>query len=204
MTRIWDRPTIFAVLVLTCVALCLTFSVPNAQATRQADPDATDPAQCQIEPRSVPLLDGTPPAVPVAEQPDPESGAPADAAIVRGITSTITEVTACANASQPLRAFALVTDDFLAREFVGDGAADVIESSARLERPATAADPIDYLNVVAIEDVVVFPDDRVGAIVVTANSATTFRDYLVFVEGDTRWLIDASFSLDTIPATPNS
>ncbi len=203
MTRIWDRPTIITALALGCVALCLIFSVPRAQGMYQADPETAEPGQCQIEPRAVPLFGGTPPAVQVADQPDPDSGTPADAAIVRGITSTVTEVVACANTAQPLGAFALVTDDFLAREFVGDGAADVIESSARLERPATAPDPVDFLDIVAIEAVVLFPDERVGAVVVTENATTTFHDYLVFVEGDTRWLIDASFPLDTTPATPS-
>lgn len=185
------------------VALCLTIIVPAAQGTRQVIPRPIDPALCRIDPRPLPLWDGTPAAQAASEQSDPATGEPADDAILRGITSTIEESTACANAGQPLRTFALVTDAFLARQFEGDAAADVTEAGAQLERPEFPPSPEDYLSVVSIDDAVVYPDETVGAVVVTANATGTFTDYVILLEGDTRWLIDASFPLDEPPATPS-
>lgn len=186
------------------LALCLSLVVPGAQAEIQTDSAPIDPSRCQVAPRSLPLWNGTPPAVAEISRPDPATGEPADDAKIRGITGTIEESTACANAGQRLRVFALVTDDFLARQFVGDGAADVTESGASLERPESPPRPDEYLAVVAIEDPTVFPDGSVGALVVTESSAGAFSDYVVFVEGETRWLIDASFPVEGTPATPDA
>jgi hypothetical protein len=97
-----------------------------------------------------------------------------------------------------------VTDDFLARQFVGDGAADITESGARLERPEPTLDPSEYLTVVAIDDVVSYLDGTVGAIVTSSNEDGTFRDYVVFVEGETRFLIEASFPIDDAAGTPEA
>jgi hypothetical protein len=177
---------------------------PVGLAAQEELPVTADPATCSIEPRALPLWDGTPAAVQEPSQPDPAQGEAADDATIRGITSTIVESAACANAGQPLRALALVTDDFLARQFVGNGAADVTESGARLERPEPTPDPSDYLTVVAIEDVVSNPDGTVGAVVTSGNDDGTFRDYVVFVEGETRWLIEASFPIDEAAGTPEA
>ncbi len=207
MTRTWTGSAqIRGWMTLTAVALslCLTTIVPDAQATGQDTITPVDPSRCQIDPRALPLWDGTPAALATLEQPDPATGEPADDATIRGITSTIEEATACANAGQPLRALALVTDDFLARQFVGEGGADVIESGALLERPVSPPIPEEYLAVESIEEVTTFPDGSVGAVVVTVNPSETFTDFVVFVEGETRWLIDASFPLDTTPATPGA
>jgi len=181
--------------------LCI---VPSDQVASQSSSAPTDPSRCQIAPRSLPLWNGTPPAVTEISQPDPATGEPADGAEIRGITSTVEESTACANAGQPLRALALVTDDFLARQFVGDDEADATEAGARLERPEAPPLPEDYLAVVAIEDPMVFPDGSVGAVVETESSAGAFSDYIVFVEGEARWLIEASFPDKATPATPSA
>ncbi len=138
------------------------------------------------------------------DQPDSAQGEAADDATIRGITSTIIESAACANAGQPLRVYALVTGDFLARQFVGEGAADVTESGARLERPEPTPDLPDYLTVVAIDEVATYPDGSVGAVVTSSNDDGTYRDYVVFVEGETRWLIEASFPIDDEAETPEA
>jgi hypothetical protein len=178
--------------------------MPGRLAAQEELPVTADPAACTVEPRALPLWDGTPAAVQDATQPDPAEGDPADDATIRGITSTVVESAACANAGQPLRALALVTDDFLARQFVGDGAADVTESGARLERPEPEPDPSDFLTVVAIDDVVTYPNGTVGAVVTSGNADGTYRDYVVFVEGQTRWLIEASFPIDDQAGTPEA
>jgi hypothetical protein len=177
---------------------------PGSLAAREELPVTADPAGCTVEPRALPLWDGTPAGVQDIVQPDPAGGESADDATIRGLTSTVVESAACANAGQPLRALALVTDDFLARQFVGDNAADVTESGARLQRPAPEPDPSDFLTVVAVEDVVTYPDGTVGAVVTSENADGTFRDYVVFVEGDTRWLIEASFPIVEGAGTPEA
>jgi hypothetical protein len=177
---------------------------PESLSAQEDYPVTPDPAECTIEARSLPLWDGTPAAVQEIAQPDPTEGEPADDATIRGITSTVIESAACANAGQPLRGLALVTDDFLARQFVGEGAADVTESGARLERPAPTPDPSEYLTVVAIDDVVSYSDGTVGAVVASSNEDGTFHDYVVFIEGDTRFLIEASFPIEDSAGTPEA
>ena len=179
-------------------------SRPDSLSAQEDLPVIADPANCTVEPRALPLWNGTPAAIADVTPPDPAEGEAADEAMIRGITSTIIESAACANAGQPLRAFALVTDDFLARQFVGEGAADVTESGARLERPEPTPDPPDYLTIIAIDDVVTFPDGSVGAVVTSGNDDGTYRDYVVLVEGETRWLIEASFPIDDAAGTPQA
>ena len=187
--------------LLLVAAIAVT---PGSLSAQEDYPVTPDPADCTVEPRSLPLWDGTPAAVQDVTQPDPTEGEPADDATIRGITSTVAESAACANAGQPPRGLALVTDDYLARQFVGEGAADVTESGARLERPAPTPDPFDYLTVVAIDDIVSYPDGTVGAVVTSSNEDGTFRDYVVFVEGESRWLIEASFPMDDAAGTPEA
>lgn len=177
---------------------------PGSLSAQEEFPVTSDPATCTVEPRDLPLWDGTPAAVQNVSQPDPAQGESADDATIRGITSTIVESTACANAGQPLRVLALVTDDFLARQFVGEGAADVTESGALLERPEPTPEPADFLTVVAIENVTSYPDGTIGAVVTSRNNDGTYRDYVVFVEGETRWLIEASFPIDADAESPEA
>jgi hypothetical protein len=193
-----------ATLAVGALLLATTVCSPAGLSAQGEFPVTADPATCSVEPRPLPLWDGTPAAVAEVPQPDPAEGEAADEATVRGITSTIVESAACANAGQPLRGLALVTDDYLARQFVGEGAADVTESGARLERPEPTPDPPDYLTVVAIDDVVSYPDGTVGAVVTSSNDDGSYRDYVLFVEGETRWLIEASFPIEDEAETPEA
>ena len=191
--------------VMGGLLLCATVtSSPGSLSAQEQLPVTPDPTACVIEPRALPVWDGTPAAVQDVTQPDPSEGELADDATIRGITSTVIESAACANAGQPLRGLALVTDDYLARQFVGEGAADVTESGARLARPAPPADPFDYLTVVAIDDVVSYSDGTVGAVVTSSNDDGPYRDYVVFVEGETRFLIETSFPIDDAAGTPSA
>lgn len=192
------RITRLSVLALT-LAICL---VHPTEAAQQSDATPVDPLLCQVNPRPLPLWDGTPAAIDHAAPPDQADAEPADEATIRGITGTVIESLACANAGQPLRALALVTDDFLARQFTGPDAADVTESGALLSRPENPPLDTEQLGLVSIEEVVVYGDGSVGARVVTAGSGVTYEDYVVFVEGEDRWLIDASFPLDQDGGTP--
>lgn len=188
---------------LTALALTLAIClVHSAEAAQQTDSTPVDPLLCQVDPRSLPLWDGTPAATNHASPPDPADAEPADEATIRGVTGTIIESLACANAGQPLRALSLVTDDFLARQFTGPDAADVTESGALLSRPENPPLDSEQLRLVSIDEVVVYGDGSVGATVVTATASSTFQDYVVLVEGEDRWLIDASFPLDQDSGTP--
>lgn len=202
--RVLFSRRIVATLARGLLLVATAVATPGALAAQEDFPVTADPATCSIEPRALPLWNGTPAAVQDIAQPDPAQGEAADDAIIRGITSTVIESAACANAGQPLRVLAFVTDDYLARQFVGEGSADVTESGARLERPEPTPDPPDYLTVVAIDDVVTFPDGSVGAVVTSSNDDGAYRDYVVFVEGETRWLIEASYPIDDEASTPEA
>lgn len=178
------------------VGLLIALSGTSAGAAQTELPAAPEPDACAVEPRALPLWNGTPSAVIEVSQPNPDLGFPVDDATLRGITSTVIEAAACANAAQPLRSFALVTDEFLARQFTGENAADAVESGAALERPEPTPSRGDYLTVVSIEDATEYEDGTVSAMVTTENQDGTYIDLVVFIEGDTRWLIDASFPLD--------
>ena len=65
-------------------------------------------------------------------------------------------------------------------------------------------DPADFLTVVAIDNVTSFPDGTIGAVVTSSNNDGNYRDYVVFVEGETRWLIEASFPIDADAESPEA
>lgn len=181
---------------------------PNAGGVEARQTDSTldipAPEECDAPPRETPLFDGTPPAEPEPTLPDAEAGEPADEETAEAIEDLVRESIACANAGSLLRALSLFSDDYVRRFFVGPDAADSVELGALLQRPSTEPDPSEHVALVAVEDIVVFPDGRVGAVVLTlpADETEPVEDYLVFVAGGDGWLIDAAFPLASPDATP--
>lgn len=178
----------------------------GASALAQATPmpearDSPAPAECQVAPRALPLF---PPGVGqrTAATPRPlamptsgltvvAAGEPADAETVAAVTATVREALACRNAGDYLRAYALFTEQMLVQLFGGPATIDP-EIRAAIDvgpRPVPASRRV---GLVSLEQVVVLPDGRVGAIVTTANARHVFRDELVFAHDSAsgRWLID--------------
>ena len=112
------------------------------------------------------------------------------------------EAIACRNAGDFGRAYALVTDRFLAQLF---GGPDTVppEVAVALEGGPDRVPRANRLALVAVARVVAIGDGRVGAVVETSNADEVFRDYLVFVQAGDRWLIDEQVALpDPHGATP--
>ena len=173
-----------------------------------------DPAECTVAPRSVDdlaALLATPAAGPdaaaAATQIAIPLGQPADAATVEGVTRTVRETFACFNAGDFLRVLALTTDDFVrweqAQGFL------TAETLPFLEAPPVVVPPEQRAGYLAITDVAVLPDGRVGAFVVEVDpvlpSEGAETDYLIFEQAGDRWLLDEvveSWTLAEGEATP--
>lgn len=216
-------PSIIPVVALIAASLAVPAPVAAQETTPVAVPVTPDPAACRSEPRTIDelyALLGTP--VPTASDtelsvstpaagPAPVSlpaGEPADSATVGAITATIVEAYACFNAGDYLRAFALYSDEALQR-FAEQGPFTKDIAAFFLATPE--AFPEDFRSsVLAVRDVRVLPDGRVGALVDTDDPTSlpegTDVDFVVFVEQGDRYLIDEEITdLEGSPAagTPN-
>ena len=175
--------------------------------------DVPRPAACRVAPRPLPLFAPATPGAALAATPAPlvtptpfamPAGQPADEATVAAVTATIRESLACRNAGDYPRAYALVTDRFL-RVLLGGPDTIPPEIEAALAEPPRRVPRAQRLALIAVSDVRVLADDRVGAMVETRNAEESFRDYLVLVRTGDRWLIDESVELSTSDrATPTA
>ncbi|MCC6792589.1 MAG: hypothetical protein IT336_12940 [Thermomicrobiales bacterium] len=119
------------------------------------------------------------------------------------IVATITMSIACANANDPLRAYALFTDRYLQTRFTGAGADDLGHLLAALTRPSNPAADADMLTLISMDQFLEWEDGRVSVVVVTANADLIFTDTLYLVERDGQWLIDEAIASNpAVPATP--
>lgn len=211
------RLPLFAPAVML-VAFLLSGMVAAAQeGTPAALPRVPDPSECQVEPRSIESLQGTTgtpvSGTPAAGTPAGEEaleeeavlpaspaadlltqGEPADEATVAGIEATVTEVLACFNAGDFLRAFALYSD-----ELIGDFGAIPDEDIAFIEASPVAIAEEQQLTLVSIENVRVLEDGRAVAIVTVDDPTGAVEGpesaLLVFAQQDDRWVIDEFIEL---------
>lgn len=181
-------------------ALCI---MPTAAqvATPTDDFTTPDPSECQVEPRSLEALTAlvaSPPAGEATPQAEDTSSAPfvvpegeaADAETVAGVTETAHELFACYNANDLLRVFGLFTEDYLRRSFVAEG---ITEEALGFFAATPEARAPEEREAVAVRDVRVLSDGRIGAFLVVRNpqaGAEEFADFTVFVEAEGRYLID--------------
>ncbi len=168
-------------------------------------PLPADPALCTVEPRASEELlaiwfpeAGTPEA-PVAETGEQAGqqtevtipvGAPADDETVAGVITTVHEVFSCFEAGDFRRALSLFTDQ-LVSQFGPDPGQTPEEVAAFLEATPEPEGGEGGSEIVAITDVMLLEDGRVGAFVVDRSpegGLTTV--YAIFVQGDERWLVD--------------
>jgi hypothetical protein len=210
------------------VLIALAALAPVAGSARQATPppgaEAPGPEECHVPPRSpeaILALFATPAAEPgtvatdvpaageqrtVASEDEFPTGEPADAATVAQAEAMLHEFTACLNAREVFRLFSLVSDD-LVRVLASDGGmppAQAEMATAAAVRPTPVSEG-DRQLILAIRDARVFPDGRVGVVLV--------GDYLndeqgpnpalvVLVQTPERWLIDAVITVDPEAAEP--
>jgi hypothetical protein len=193
-----------------CTVFLVTFAIslllPQPMSAALQDDAAVDvpsPAECTIEPRSVP----SPPAMskPVSSpspSPTVPSGQPADDETIKAITAVVRGSIACTNAGDILRSLAYFTDEFVAQMFIGPNGVDYEGFLQYLSTPPAALLEDQQLAIVAISDVQELVDGTVSARVVTGNSDDHFEDILIFVEHDGEWLIAASIPITSGEATP--
>ncbi len=175
-------------------------------ATPDARGEAPDPAECQIEGRTADELieiwyeendEGTPElATPEAEAPltavPAPLGEPADAETVTGVTETVREVFACFNAGDFGRATALFSEN-LVRQF-GPSPEESPEDVRGFLEAAEPAPEEARIRLLAVTDVAVMEDGRVGAFVVSVDPTVPPEGaetaLVLFVETGDRWVVD--------------
>lgn len=200
------RTSLLPALLMAIVVASLHASPQPAGAQPDASPEPTfpvtpDPAACTVEPRSTESLAallGTPVAgdAPAgsAQLPEPivasvPVGQPADEKVTEDVIVTVAEFYACFNAGDSRRAFALASDAFLQR-YVENNALTADEIAALIAEPEPV--PVEVqATILAVTDVTVLPDGRVGAFVVTTSEWRGLdTGYLLFVQQGERWLLD--------------
>lgn len=190
--------------VVFLAVMGLSSSVALArEATPAADFLTPDPADCQVQPRTVENLTRLL-ATPVTSEatPDPArfvapEGEPASDAAIAGVTATVNEMYACVNANAFLRMFSLYTDSLLSRMLVSEDVAP--EALGLFATPVPPEAAVDRTSV-AVRDVEVLADGRVGAWVVSHSplgDGSDVTSYLIFIEQDGRYLVD---DMVTLPA----
>ena len=212
------------ILLAVVLCSLVVASSARAMAQQDATPAAgivPDPSECQVEPRAFEDLialwfpGGTPMAAtpegspvdvdgtaldvneegtPVGAVIDIPVGEPADAETIDAVTATVREVFACFNGGNFLAAYTLFSDDLIrsfGTDLEGLSADQVQEFLGSVGEPA----PEDqWLTLVAITNVVVMDDGRVGAIVTSVDPSVDPEGMetalVIFVEQNGRWLVD--------------
>ena len=114
------------------------------------------------------------------------AGTPPEPAVVDAVVSTITELIACQNAGEHLRAAALYTDAELAEDFFWIDE----DAIAFFTGPPEPSAEEGRLVVHSVSQVVMLDDGRVGARVEFGEDGKYGPDYLIFAEENRRYLID--------------
>jgi hypothetical protein len=131
----------------------------------------------------------------VASEEEFPTGEPAEEATAEAVEAVVRELTACNNANDYIRELSLVSDDLL-RTFLPEVSMSEVEAelaTAAAMQPTPRAED-DRTVILAIRDARVFPDGRVGVVIVT-DSLDDEEDprtsFTVLVESEGRWLVDA-------------
>jgi hypothetical protein len=193
-------------LLVPVLLLGLVLSAPAAAARyrQEGTPTTPRPADCRGNPRTLneiaTLAAAVPELTPISAAPPRD---PADPLTAAAIADTVRLAIACVNANDPLRAFALFSDRYLAARFGPDHPDDLGSLQAAVSRQLRPAAAADRLRLVAIDEVQVLADGRIVALVITENSTGRYEDQLTFVRQGSIWLIDDWSSLvDPAAATP--
>lgn len=208
-----SAPLLLALVVggLTGPSALAQEGTPPAAATFPITPD---PAECVAEIAPRPLEEiaalaaaATPVAVDSASVTVPV-GAPADHATAVAVTATVRTELACVHAGDFLRNAAFYTDDAVRKVLAEEQIP--VEDVLAFFGAAPAALPAEArTTILAVTDVMVLEDGRVGAFFVFADpGAPPVTNFLVFVEAGGRWLVDdgITFAAEALAAegTPPS
>jgi hypothetical protein len=211
--------TVIAGLTIGLMLLIATVTAATTQpATPAGTPDIPTAAECTVEAlEPMDLLSlvqsgGTGPdlldATPAAEASLPE-GVPASDEEIEGITANVRQLVACANARDPFRLVALLTDDFklaLAGAALGLQGQDPEELAARFPVPVVTEDvaAMEQISMIPLRDARLLADGRVAAILEPSiDGVQQPVDFFVTFElvGD-EWLIDEIAVLEPAAGTP--
>ena len=203
------------------VFVALTALTPGVGTARQATPpagaEALGPEECRVPPRSpeaILSVLSTPASEPgaagtdvppgeqrtVASEDEFPTGEPADAATAEAAEAVVREFTACFNARDLFRLFSLVSDDFL-RELAAQAGVPAAEeelATAAAMQPTPVSES-DRQVILAIRDARVFPDGRVGVVLVgdwLNDEEAPNSTLIVLVQSADRWLVDAVIMVD--------
>ncbi len=119
------------------------------------------------------------------------AGAPADEATRAAVTDTIRMILACFNAGNYLAYLALVSDASIQSDFGETPLTE--EDAAFLLATPQAGDSATWATLVAVRDVIVLEDGRVGALVDTIfpdEEPGVQTDFISFVQEDGTWKFD--------------
>jgi hypothetical protein len=214
--------------VSVVVFVVLAALTPIAGTAQQATPppgaEALGPEECRVDPRSpeailsilsTPAADsgaaatGIPPAGgqrTVASEDELPTGEPADAATAEAAEAAVREFTACFNARDLFRLFSLVSDDFLRGLAVQTGVpASREELATAAAMQPTPVSESDRQVILAIRDARVFPDGRVGVVLVgdwLNDEKPPQPTLVILVQSADRWLVDAVIMVDPGDAGP--
>jgi hypothetical protein len=193
--------------LLLIVSLHGNVSVAARQATPPAVtfPISPDAAECMVEARPLADFERLLLATPTTAPADPTQfvvpeGAPADASTVSGVTTTLVEMYACAQAGDPRRFHALFTDEGLQRAFPPGMVTQEFIDEFFAASPVPVEDPDQRATLLAIDAVTQLADSRVGALVRSnePDFGGPWTVYWIFVEVGDRFLVD-----DVIHGLPN-
>lgn len=202
------------VLLLTIVmagATSITFAVAQdstPETTAHDFPLVPDPALCTNEPRDPDELlnlwfpaEGSPVAddAMMGEMPTEVTipvGSPADEATADAVTTTVYGLFSCFAAGDFARALAYFTDDLAL--LYGPGPDESREDAAMfLQATPMAEEGADPGVILAVTDVMMLDDGRVGAFVVDSSAEGTFTVYAIFEEQeDGTYLVDEVIYFD--------
>lgn len=179
-------------------------AAPSASpsAARPGDTIAVTPDDgCEVQPRTIaelralvaaPLAAGTPDR---GLRDEADAGQPADQATIDAVTQTVRNLAACTMTGSELQQYALFSDN--AVRAAAAAAAITVEDVDRMGEEDEEPTGLDR-RLIAVEEVVIYPDGRAGAIVNFDGEIA----YLTFVHDGDRWLIDAWDDRELEPPAP--
>jgi hypothetical protein len=213
-----------AIAVLVALAALAPVAGSAQQATPPPGAEAPGPEECRVpvrSPEEIMAVLASPAAEPgagatgvpapgeqraVASEDEFPTGEPADAAAAAPVEAVVREFTACFNARDLFRLFSLVSDDFM-RELaseVGIPPSEEELAAAAAMQPTPVSEG-DRQVILALRDPRVFPDGRVGIVLVgdwLNDEKAPTPTLVVLVQTADRWLVDSVIAVDPEAAEP--
>lgn len=122
------------------------------------------------------------------------AGAPADAATAAGVTAALREILACLNTGNALAVLPLTTDRFVRALLRKEPITAPEEAAAERAGPPPTETPAEWSSLLAVWQVRVLPDGRVGALVARRDAdpppPRLKVGFFVFARADGRYLLD--------------